>query len=111
MLEAAFHKNVVELATMLGWRIHHDRRQDLSIGGDAGFPDLVLARDGRIVFAELKTLKGRLTPAQVGWLEALTGHAGFGGQVTSYISGPREVYVWRPADIDRIGRILGPRAR
>ena len=28
--------------------------------GDTGFPDLVIARDGQVIFAELKSAKGRL---------------------------------------------------
>ena len=76
---------IVEAARFLGWRVHHDRRSDKAIQqGDAGFPDLVMARHGHVLFWELKGSRGQLTTEQWGWLQAL-GHAG---------------KVIRPADLD-----------
>jgi hypothetical protein len=69
------------------------------IQGDAGFPDIVLARDGRIIFAELKRTGGRPTPQQQMWLETLAQCDGV------------EVYVWNPNDWDRIVEILGKTSR
>jgi VRR-NUC domain len=41
-------------------------------GDGKGFPDWVLVHDrGGVVFVELKTVRGRLTPAQEEWGEAL----------------------------------------
>ena len=58
-----------------------------------GFPDLVLVRD-RVVFAELKVGKGRLTTAQARWRDMLLG-------------ADAEWYVWRPEKhLDEIHRIL-----
>jgi hypothetical protein len=72
----------------------HDSRRS-----QAGFPDLVLVRPPRLIFAELKTAKGRVSPAQGEWLEDL-------GHVASKV-GPRiEVAVWRPDDLQRIAEVL-----
>ena len=63
----------------LGWRAYHSYFSDRS---EAGWPDLVLVRD-RIIYAELKTMKGRLTRAQEEWRDALV----FAGAT---------FYLWRP---------------
>ena len=39
-----------------------------------GFPDLVLARDGVVILAELKTERGTMTPEQKEWWVAGVGH-------------------------------------
>jgi hypothetical protein len=107
--EEDFHRNIVQLAQTTHWRIHHDRgdyRQ--CIAGDPGFPDLVLARDGRVIFAELKSETGVLSASQVGWLGALIGEPWIGAP---NFQRDIEVYVWRPADIERIAKILSPRRR
>jgi hypothetical protein len=89
--EEEFQSTVNSMARAFGWRYYHtyDSRMD-----NPGFPDLVLTRDGRIVFAELKIQKGRASEAQKGWLEAL--------QENEQV----EVYLWRPSDLDEIERIL-----
>ncbi len=69
-----------------GWRT--------AVQGDgAGFPDLVLIKAGRLLFAELKAAKGVLTPEQRTWLNGLRGACG-------------EVYLWRPEDYDEIEKVL-----
>jgi hypothetical protein len=50
-----------------GWRT--------PMSGDPGFPDLVLARDGVVIVAELKSRRGQPTDDQKMWLEALGAHA------------------------------------
>lgn len=111
MLEKEFQANVVELAQTCGWRIHHDRGDYREcIAGDPGFPDLVLARGGRIVFAELKAEKGKLSDFQVEWLTELAGE--WGSNQGAYIGGQGgrlEVAVWRPSDIQQIAQTLSPR--
>jgi hypothetical protein len=77
------------LAPRLGWRSYHTLR---SKGSAPGFPDRVLVRD-RLIYAELKTGAGRLTAKQRDWLDLIT-----------YAGG--EVYVWRPDDLEEIGRVL-----
>ena len=112
MLEAEFQANVVQLAKTTGWLIHHDRgdyRQ--TIAGDAGFPDLVMARAARVIFAELKSDEGNLTDTQIKWLTALSGSPWSGG-TTGFLrpvvngAGSIEFYVWRPPDIDLIAKVL-----
>ena len=99
LTEKAFQAQVVALARTLGWQVYHpfDSRRSTP-----GFPDLTLVRDRRLVFAELKTERGRVTAAQRGWLDALGGVAAAADCV--------EVYLWRPSDWDDIERILSVQA-
>lgn len=83
------------LATMLGWRLNYHTLR--SKGSRSGFPDRVLIRD-RIIFAELKTEKGKPSDKQVEFLDGLARAGG-------------EVYLWRPSDFEEIGRILSKRWR
>lgn len=95
MTEAALERAVEEAATLSRWRVYHTRD---SRGSNPGFPDLVLVRRGRLIFAELKTERGRVSPDQKGWLEALE----FVGDLVQMPHDRGEVgvevYVWRPAD-------------
>lgn len=88
-----------------GWMVYHtyDSRRS-----DAGFPDLVMVRGGRIIFAELKYDKGyadwddrkpkrrgKISDAQQEWLDAL-------GNVFGV-----ECYVWKyPDSVGELLRIL-----
>ena len=94
--EYDFEREILKAADKLGWYRHHDhdsRKQDWL--ADSGYPDLTLAhRSGRLLFAELKTKRGKLTQAQEIWLEVL-------GNIPSV-----EVYVWRPDDWPEIERVL-----
>lgn len=56
----------------------------------AGFPDLVLVRNGHLLFVELKAAKGVLSLAQQEWIEQL-------GAVSVGVNRV-QVYVWRPAN-------------
>jgi hypothetical protein len=85
--ERAFQQQVVELARLLGWTAYHPW---VSLHSAAGFPDLVLVRPPRLVFAELKSERGRVTAAQQRWLDLL-------GQVPGV-----EARLWRPGDWDEI---------
>jgi hypothetical protein len=82
---------VIEFAALVGWRVYHthDSRRSAT-----GFPDLAMVRGGRLVFAELKTSRGRVGRDQAGWLDALAG------------CGAVESYLWRPADWATIERVL-----
>jgi hypothetical protein len=66
--EKQLQAQVVQLASLTGWRCYHtfDSRRSAP-----GFPDLLLVRPPRCLFVELKTTTGRLRPAQAAWLEAL----------------------------------------
>ena len=80
------------LAPGLGWATYHTLR---SKGSKAGYPDRTCWRE-RVIFAELKAEKGKPTDLQ---RETLTGLANAGA----------EVYLWRPSDLEEIGRVLGHR--
>lgn len=93
MTEREFQDQVIAMAQLYGWRVHHVRpgmtskgRWMTAVSGHTGFPDLVLAHDTRgVVFAELKADKGRLEEHQADWLRTLD-------------AAGAEVYVWRPKD-------------
>ena len=80
-----------------GWMVYHSYDSRRSDG--AGFPDLVMVRGGRVIFAELKYDKGyadwderrpkrrgKISDAQQEWLDAL-------GDVFGV-----ECYVWKYPD-------------
>jgi hypothetical protein len=77
-----------------GWWVYSIRRSDLAQATLAGYPDITAWRDDRLLFAELKTDKGRISPAQLDVLESL--------KILKFA----EVYVWRPSQIDEIMAIL-----
>lgn len=91
MSEKQFLQQVRDLARLFGWLEYHTWN---SLHSTAGFPDLVLVRPPRVIFAELKAERGRLTLAQQAWLDALRQCEGV------------EVYLWRPADLEQIVRVL-----
>ena len=91
MKEAEFQVAVINLAETLKWRVFHCGRSDLSTRNwtARGFPDLVLARDCKVIFAELKSEDGRLAIDQKKWGKILPNW-----------------HLWRPSDWDEIQAIL-----
>lgn len=89
--EAAFQALVVDLARWLGWECWHDND---SRRNDAGWPDLVLVRDERMIVAELKAERGRLRAEQAYWMRLLLRVKGV------------EYRLWRPRDWETIVRTL-----
>ena len=89
MSEKEIQAQVLALAETTGWLCYHTYNSQRS---QAGFPDLVLVRGDRLIFAELKREKGRLTESQRTWLSALDETA--------------ETYVWRPSDWDAVIEVL-----
>ena len=90
--EARLQSHVEGLARDLGWRVYHAPDNRPGRTGRVqrivpGWPDLVAvhARQKRIVYAELKATKGRVTPEQREWLDDLA------------LAGA-ETHVWRPID-------------
>lgn len=69
--EAEFQDMIITRAKAQGWLVHHDRRQDIGIAGDTGYPDLTLAKNGVVLFIEVKTMDGKTTPGQTAWVKAL----------------------------------------
>lgn len=89
--EKAFQSMLVKTAKELGYTQFHvfDARRS-----NPGFPDLVLIKPPRIIFAELKREGGHPTPAQRDWLEMLKACPGV------------ETFLWYPSDWDDIVKIL-----
>ena len=94
--EKTFAQTVVDIATRGQWTVYRTYRSTRS---PAGFPDLVLVRSGRLIFAELKREGKAPTPAQQAWLAQLR-------EVRERCYPSVLVFVWRPTDIDEIRRIL-----
>jgi hypothetical protein len=101
LAERDFERQVLELAKLTGWRTAHFRPAKTSKGwrtpvsGDGeGFPDLVLVRPPVVLFAELKSGKGKLRPGQRAWLEDLKRCPGV------------EARLWRPRDFEEARRLL-----
>lgn len=100
LTEEGFQTKLIHWARKHGWLVHHTRHAKIREGryitpiqGDVGFPDLVLVKDGRVVFAELKVGRNRPSSDQIRWGEALK-------------QTPAEYYLWRPEDWDQILQIL-----
>lgn len=103
--ERAFQGQVIAYARLMGWTIHHDNatnapRRCGSCGSvrrlprnAPGLPDLILVRRPRVVWAELKSERGRLTDDQRAWIEELRACG-------------QETYIWRPSDFREVERVL-----
>ena len=106
LTESAFTRQVLELAKLHGWRTAHFRpartekgwRTAVS-GNGVGFPDLVMIRGGRLIFAELKTDDGKVRDEQADWIADLSRVPS-----TWVVS-----EVWRPSDWDYIVSVLTDR--
>ena len=86
--EAGFQRAVIELAEFTGWRCYHvlnTKAGRLASATGLGFPDLVLAKDGRLTIAELKADRGVVSGEQREWLRILE-------------TGPADTRLWTPAD-------------
>ena len=93
---------IIALAQYQGWLVAHFRPARTDKGwrtatqGNAGFPDLVLARAGVAIFIEAKSEIGTLSPPQEAWQEALKGD----GVATELC------FVFRPSDRNTIIKLL-----
>jgi hypothetical protein len=78
--EAELLNAVKQCALLFNWRFYHPW---MSVKSARGFPDCCMVRGDRLIFAELKSARGRTTEAQLAWLLDLkrTG---------------AETFVWRP---------------
>lgn len=88
--ERAFMAQVIRCAELFRWRHYHTHRSEKS---PSGFPDLVLVRRPRVIFAELKSDRGTLTDAQRAWLDELRACG-------------QEAYVWRPMHWSAVEKLL-----
>lgn len=82
MNEAALQQLVVDAAKAHGLLTYHtyDSRRS-----NPGFPDLVIVGAAGVLYVELKSATGRLSPMQTYWLDALR------------VAG-EQVRLWRPSD-------------
>jgi len=76
--ELQCQRTIVQAARIHGWLVHAERAAPTRSGGyatpiqgDAGWPDLVLARDGVCLIVELKRKPNKATLAQTIWLDEL----------------------------------------
>lgn len=88
--EAQWLKTVTEICHARGYITYHAKhpRRD-----PPGFPDLVIVGHGRVIFAELKDIAGKIEPGQQYWLDRL-------------VEAHQRVYVWRPGDLDEVNEAL-----
>ena len=93
--EKDFQQWVSDHASVKGWLVYHthDSRRSAK-----GFPDLVMARKGKVIFAELKRGGKKPTKAQWEWLNTISE----GDVPTPYL----EAYFWTPYNKEDIRRIL-----
>lgn len=94
-----WEKQVMQLARLFRWRVAHFRAVltkhgwQVPVAADGqGWPDLCLVRE-RVIYAELKTGRGKLEPEQIAWRDAL-------------LAAGQEWYEWRPEQLEEISRIL-----
>jgi hypothetical protein len=85
MAEKELQKNIREVAKAFGWEFVYSI-PDSRMATAKGMPDLLMAKEGRLIFAELKTLTGKLSPEQRQVLRLLNTVDGV------------EVYLWNPED-------------
>ena len=90
--EFAFQKEIIKLAQRHGWMYFYNLKPQYQRG--KGFPDLVLIRPRRLIFAEVKARRGQLSPHQRTWITWL--------KMLPCV----EVYTWKPRDWATIERTL-----
>lgn len=91
ILEKDFRQTVVDIAQIRGWTIFSTWNSKHSPSGE---PDLRMVRPPRVIFAELKTEKGRMTAAQDSTMALLA------------LCPSVESFLWRPHHIQEIEAIL-----
>ena len=110
--EADFLATIIEYAQAKDWLTAHFRHGMTSrvdkdgktvwvtpVQGDGkGFPDLVLVRDGRLLFIEAKSEKGKPSEDQLKWYRELS--------KVAYSSPRVGVHLWKPHDWETITAIL-----
>ena len=71
MTENELKQQVLKLARRNGWAVYHVPQASMRNGGGSGYPDLTLARDGEVLWIELKQQKVQPTVQQLAWAAAL----------------------------------------
>ena len=93
--ETDFQNTIIEVAELHRWLVYHTHDSRRSA---PGFPDLTMVRDGMLIFAELKTEKGKLTEDQAQWIAELDN--------VRLRTGATRVFLWRPSDWKEIEEVL-----
>lgn len=86
-----FQQMIKEAAEYNGWKVQFWWR---SFHSPSGFPDLILCKPPRLIFAEIKVPPDKVKPAQQEWLDVLA-KLPFA-----------EIFIWYPADWDAITDVL-----
>ena len=89
MTEAEFQRKITDLCDWLGLKWHHETDSRKS---KQGFPDLVIVGT-EVIFAELKSKRGKVTDAQAEWISSIQNAKG-------------TAYVWKPDDWPTIYELL-----
>jgi hypothetical protein len=102
MSETEFLSQVLEYAKLYRWRSAHFRPAQTARGwrtavqGDGkGFPDCVFVKATKLIVAELKVGKNKVTDEQQDWLN-------------HFAAAGIPAYVWYPTDWTEIESVLGP---
>ena len=64
--EKQFRQQIINLCKVLGYDVYFTWR---SIHSPSGYPDLSIVKPPRLIFAELKIGKAKLTPFQEKWIQ------------------------------------------
>lgn len=97
LTEAQWSSLVLELARLGGWTLRYHTW--ISKRSSFGFPDWVLCKPPRLIFAELKSEVGKTTDDQEAWLAGLR-------EVEAATNGLVQAYVWRPSDYPEVAELL-----
>jgi hypothetical protein len=107
MIEIEFERAIVDLAHTFGWKVASFRQAGTGKGwrtpvkyDGKGYVDLTMVHSsGKIIFAEIKAAKGKLSPEQVAWQETLLLASTPWGDNVRY-------FVWKPKDSNQIAKVL-----
>ena len=89
----ALQLEVFKIAVGMGWEVRPNANDGAS---SRDFPDMVLVKDGRLIFAYFKSPYEKITKTQQVWIIAFK-RCGY----------PVSVHIWRWSDLDDIRRLLG----
>lgn len=95
MREDEFARRIEETMDWLGLRWHHETDSRKS---KAGFPDYCVVGPYGILFLEIKSTKGKVSPKQRDWIDALTAAAALEDEQGHAVA----AYVAYPDDWDRV---------
>lgn len=99
--ELLCERTILEAAQIAGWRRHGERPArdkkgyKTPIKGEAGWPDLILAKGAVLIAAELKRWPREPDPEQVLWLERFEA-----------VPGCRALVLWVPDEMDEFNAQL-----